>query len=63
MTTEYRIPLRKHLVNLYDGDMDELKYMYPAGGSVIIRKLVRLHIQKVKAKIIEKLSDREMEEE
>jgi hypothetical protein len=55
--------LQKHLVNLFAGDMDRLKAVYaPGGGSVIIRKLVRMHLQLIDAKIIEKMTAKELEE-
>jgi len=59
---EHRIELSKHLVNFYKGDMGRLKDLYPGGAAIIIRKLIRLHLQKVEAKVIERLSEKEMEE-
>jgi len=42
--------LQKHTLNLYAGDADELRTLYPNNDwSEIVRTLVRQHIEKVKA--------------
>jgi len=43
--------------------MNKLKSMYPSGGSIIIRKLVRLHIQKVEAKMADTLTEKELQDD
>lgn len=57
------IPLHKHTLNLYEGDMEELQDLYPeVGGGLIVRKLVRAHLRKVKAVQEERMSQRELTE-
>jgi hypothetical protein len=40
--------LTKHTFHLYDGDVKKLQDLHPeVGAAVIIRKLVRAHIEKI----------------
>lgn len=40
--------LKKHLVNLYEGDYEKLQVLHPRlGASKAIRLMVRAHIQRV----------------
>jgi hypothetical protein len=42
-------PLRKHTLNLYDGDMEELRALFPGqDSSVIVRELVRNCIREMR---------------
>lgn len=57
------IPLHKHTLNLFEGDMEKLQELYPeVGGGIIVRKLVRAHLRKVQAVAEERLSQRELTE-
>lgn len=44
------IPLQKHTLLLYEGDFDKLKSYYPEiDGGLIVRRLVRTHIEQIEA--------------
>lgn len=44
------IPLQKHTLLLYEGDFDKLKgYYRELDGGLVIRRLVRAHLQKIEA--------------
>jgi len=41
--------LQKHTLHFFEGDFEELKNLYPSvSATIIIRTLVRRHIEKVK---------------
>jgi hypothetical protein len=43
--------VKKHTINLYEGDLDELRYAYPdIAPSVIIRKLIMQHLETLATK-------------
>ena len=44
-------PLRKHTLHLYDGDFDKLGVLYAdaGGASVVIRRIIRAHINKIES--------------
>lgn len=46
-------PLKKHTVNLYDGDFQRLRDIHGSdvGAGLVIRKLVRRHIQETEKKV------------
>ena len=45
-------PMRKHTLNLFDGDFDRLQRMYPdIGAAAIIRRLIRKHLESVEPKM------------
>lgn len=42
--------LQKHTLNLFEGDYDKLRSLYPdVGAGAIIRRLVRKYIEQVEA--------------
>ena len=44
-------PMRKHTLNLFDGDFDRLQRMYPdIGAAAVIRRLIRKHLESVEPK-------------
>lgn len=44
-------PMRKHTLNLFDGDFDRLQRLYPdIGAAAIIRRLIRNHLEKTEPK-------------
>lgn len=54
--------LRKHTLNLYEGDFDKLTSFYPkVGAAVIIRNLVRAHIMKVETNAAQNLPPVDLE--
>lgn len=42
-------PIRKHTINLYEGDYEKLQGLYPTkiGAGKIIRDLIHAHIRKI----------------
>ena len=45
-------PLTKHTLFLYSGDYEKLRLTYPElGGSIVIRRLLRAHLNKVDPQI------------
>lgn len=44
-------PLRKHTLFLYDGDFQKLGLLYidAGGASVVIRRIIRAHINKIES--------------
>lgn len=47
-------PLQKHTMNLFAGDFEALSLIYPElGAAVVIRRLVRMHIEKCEASLPE----------
>lgn len=45
-------PMTKHTLFLYKGDMDKLQSLSPElGASIVIRRLVRRHIERLEAKL------------
>lgn len=42
--------LTKHTLNLYEGDYEELRTLYPdVGAGAVIRRIVRAYLSQVKA--------------
>lgn len=53
-------PLHKHILRLYAGDFDKLSTYYPeVTASVVIRKLVRRHINELNKTLGNKLPEEE----
>lgn len=54
-------PIRKHTLNLYDGDYDRIQAHYPAriGAAKVIRDLVRNHVRDIKRSPSAKLNYQE----
>lgn len=44
-------PMRKHTLNLFDGDFDRLQRMYSdIGAAAVIRRLIRKHLEEKEPK-------------
>lgn len=47
-------PTQKHTLNLYEGDFDRLRELYPhVGASIVIRRLIRRYIEDIERKALQ----------
>jgi hypothetical protein len=51
-------PLRKHTLNLFDGEFDRLQEIYGlTGASAVIRTLIHNHLKRCEEKIARKMEE------
>ena len=57
-------PIRKHTLNLYDGDYERLQALYSTrvGAAKIIRDIVRAHIRKIEEQAAQSRNRRDLDE-